>query len=354
MRVVVTGGAGFVGSHVVDLLVDRRHDVTVIDSLNPSAHETRPDYLNEGARYHWVDLSESHDLRDLLDGADAVCHQASRVGLGKDFSDADLYARDNDLATARMLSALHDTGFRGRLVLASSMVVYGEGRYACPEHGVVRAPPRTAEALERGCFDPCCPVCGAGLEPLPVPEDAPVDPRSVYAATKVHQEHLCSAYGLEHDVAVAMLRYHNVYGSRMPRDTPYAGVASIFRSALVAGKAPEVLEDGRQLRDFVHVNDVARANVLAIERALPYAGPLNIASGRSRSVCELAEALCRTHKSTPLEPCITGRFRAGDVRHIFASATLARDQLGFVALADFSTAVAEFALAPLRSRRAGT
>jgi dTDP-L-rhamnose 4-epimerase len=354
MRVVVTGGAGFVGSHVVDLLVDRGHDVVVIDSLSPSAHDTRPDYLNDGARYHWADLSESHELHDLFDGADGVCHQASRVGLGDDFSDVDLYARDNDLATARMLRALHDTGFRGRFVLASSMVVYGEGCYACSDHGVMRAPPRATAALERGCFDPCCPDCGAVLEPLPVPEDGPLDPRSVYAATKVHQEHLCTAYALEHGVTVATLRYHNVYGPRMPRDTPYAGVASIFRSALESGKAPEVFEDGRQLRDFVHVDDVARANALALEREVPYAGPLNIASGTPRSVGELAEALCRAHTRASLTPRITGRYRAGDVRHVFASATLARDRLGFVASADFDTAIAEFAHAPLRSRRAAT
>jgi dTDP-L-rhamnose 4-epimerase len=157
-------------------------------------------------------------------------------------------------------------------------------------------------------------------------------------------------YGAEHDLPVTMLRYHNVFGPRMPRDTPYAGVASIFRSALAAGRAPEVFEDGRQLRDFVHVADVANANLLAIERADPCAGPVNIASGTPRTVGELAETLCRTHHRASLTPRVTGRYRAGDVRHVFANTTLARERMGFAASVDFTAAVTEFAHAPLRAR----
>ena len=170
-----------------------------------------------------------------------------------------------------LLRELARARFRGRLVLASSMVVYGEGRYACAEHGLVRPGPRLPADLDAGRFEPPCPRCGAALAPQSIPEDAPSDPRNVYAATKLHQEHLAAAFSRETGVPVTALRYHNVYGPRMPRDTPYAGVASIFASALAAGRAPRVFEDGGQLRDFVHVRDVARANVLALtaDEAVP-------------------------------------------------------------------------------------
>ena len=167
------------------------------------------------------------------------------------------------------------------------MVVYGEGRYACAEHGVVRPPPRAPADLDAGRFEPPCPVCGAPLEPRAVPEDAPPDPRNVYAATKLAQEHLCASFARETGATVTALRYHNVYGPRMPRDTPYAGVASIFRSALAAGDAPRVFEDGGQRRDFVHVRDVARANLLALADATP--GAFNVASGTPRTVLDMAQ-----------------------------------------------------------------
>ncbi len=226
-----------------------------------------------------------------LDGVDAVCHQAGRVGLGVDFADAASYVDVNDIGWVTGLSAMHDVDFCGRIVLASSMVVYGEGRYRCFDHGVVRPAPRRVADLDRGRFEPPCPTCGAALLAGPIPEDAPLDPRNVYAATKLHQEHLLAAFAREHPVDACALRYHNVYGPRMPRDTPYAGVASIFRSALEAGTAPQVTEDGRQRRDFVHVGDVAAVNVAALLRDEPIVGAVNVGSGTPRSVGELAEAL---------------------------------------------------------------
>ncbi len=180
------------------------------------------------------------------------------VGLGVDFADVEEFVRANDLGTAVLLQALHESGFCGRFVLASSMVVYGEGRYRCAVHGPVRPGTRTEGAIAEGRYEPPCPTCGGPLSPAAVPEDAPLAPASVYAATKLHQEHLVQAFAASHPVTATRLRYHNVYGPRMPRDTPYAGVASIFRSAIERGEAPRVLEDGHQLRDFVHVRDVAR------------------------------------------------------------------------------------------------
>jgi len=346
MRVLVTGGAGFVGSHIVDELVERGHEVRVADSLHPRAHIARPDYLAEDVDYRWGDLADSDFAAEVVDGVDAVSHQAAMVGLGHDFADVDAYVRANDLGTAMLLRALHEARFDGRFVLASSMVVYGEGAYRCLSHGAVRPRPREDARVAAGLFDHVCPDCGDPLVAIAVSEDSRLEPRSVYAATKLHQEHLVAAWANAHGVPATALRYHNVYGPRMPRDTPYAGVASIFRSALERGAAPTVLEDGGQLRDFVHVADVAHANVLAVSGE-PFAGPLNVASGHPSTVLELAQNLCQA-AGTDLHPVVVGGSRAGDVRHVFASTDLAREALGFVAQVRPDTGLADFATAALR------
>jgi dTDP-L-rhamnose 4-epimerase len=330
-RVLVTGGAGFVGSHVVDGLVAAGREVVVLDSLAAHGGE-KPHWLHPEAELVVGDVRDPDAWTAAARGVDAVCHQAARVGLGLDFGDVRRYVDDNDGGTAAGLWALHEHGFRGRFVLASSMVVYGEGRYRCERHGDVRPGPRTRDDLAAGRFDPPCPSCGAGATWAPIDEDAPLDPRNVYAATKLHQEHLCAAFGREHAVPVTSLRYHNVYGPRMPRDTPYAGVASIFRSAIERGESPTVLEDGCQTRDFVHVRDVARANVAALTAPEPVVGALNVASGRPRTVLDLAEALAA---GTNLEPRVVGGGRLGDVRHIVASPARAAERLGFRAIERF-------------------
>ena len=343
--ILVTGGAGFVGSHVVDALLEAGQEVRVLDALLAGAHRERPSYVDERAEWIEGDVRDPEVAAAAVDSVDAVCHQAAMVGLGTDIGDIADYVAHNDLGTAMLLRALAARGFGGRIVLASSMVVYGEGRYACPRHGIVRPGPRAAADLDAGRYEPPCPQCGAALEARSVPEDAPPDPRNVYAATKLAQEYLCASYARETGAAVTALRYHNVYGPRMPRDTPYAGVASIFRSALAAGDAPRVFEDGGQLRDFVHVRDVARANVLALESDVP--GAFNIASGMPRTVLDMAEALARAVGGPA--PMVTGEWRAGDVRHVFASADAAAERLDFRAVEDFDAGMAEFAAAPLRA-----
>ncbi len=345
MRVLVTGGCGFIGSHVADALLARGDDVHVLDSLHPLAHDGPPDYLRDDIDYTFAPIEDRDAVEAALAGIDAVSHQAAMVGLGVDLDDVVDYVTANDLGTAVLVRALSAARFRGPLVVAGSMVVYGEGRYRCSEHGIVRPPPRTRERLAEGAFEPACPVCDRPLAPEAVPEDAPVDPRNVYAATKLHQEQLCAALGREADVPVTVLRYHNVYGPRMPRDTPYAGVASIFRSALEAGAAPRLFEDGGQRRDFVHVRDIARANVLALDARV--AGTFNVASGTPRTVGDLASALAEEFAGPP--PQVTGEFRLGDVRHVFAATERAESELGFRAAVPFDQGVREFAVAALRA-----
>lgn len=347
MKVLVTGGAGFIGSHIVDELVGVGHEVTVVDDLDPAAHAGTPAGLSPAARYVWADVRDPATWRDVLGGVDAVCHQAAKVGLGNDFSDVAEYVSRNDDGTACLLKALHDVGFGGRLVLASSMVVYGEGRYNCTTHGVSRPGPRRVADLEAGKFEPVCPVCNGPLHSEPVPEDHWLDPRNVYATTKLAQEGLCNAYAREHaGSAVTALRYHNVYGPRMPRDTPYAGVASLFRSAYEQGQAPRVFEDGGQRRDFVHVADVAHANVLALTNESPAGGPFNICSGTPRTILDMAIAL--RPEDAPA-PQVSGDYRLGDIRHIHASPERAAEVLGFRAQVDFETGMKQFSTAPLRA-----
>ena len=347
-HVLVTGGAGFIGSHIVDALLARGDDVRILDALHPAAHAAKPDYLDPRAEFVAGDVRDGGDLAAALRGIDDVCHQAAMVGLGTDIGDIADYVAHNDLGTAVLLRELAHARFEGRLVLASSMVVYGEGRYACAEHGLVRPGPRRPADLDAGRFEPPCPRCGAALKPQSIPEDAPSDPRNVYAATKLHQEHLATAFSRETGVPVTSLRYHNVYGPRMPRDTPYAGVASIFASALAAGRAPRVFEDGGQLRDFVHVRDVARANVLALTAGEPVPGAFNVASGTPRSVGEMAIALHAASEAGAPAPVTTGEYRLGDVRHVFAGAALAAERLRFTAREAFAAGMAEFATAALR------
>lgn len=349
MRVLVTGGAGFIGSHVVDLLVEEGHDVISVDAVTSAAHAQLPDYLNPAAEHRDVGLGDLDALLDALRGADAVCHQAARVGLGVDFDDVTDYVSDNALGTATLLKAMYRTGFRGRLVQASSMVVYGEGAYICPTHGSVAPGPRMVASLDVGQFEPPCPRCGHLLEPTLVDESAKLDPRNVYAATKLHQEHLGQAFAAATGADVVSLRYHNVYGPRMPRDTPYAGVASIVRSACEAGTAPMVFEDGGQRRDFVHVTDVAAANLLALTAPRPIAGAYNIASGEVCTIAELADSVVAAFGIDAPRPVVTGEYRVGDVRHVTASPALARTTFGFVAAVPFRSGLAAFATAPMRA-----
>lgn len=352
MRVLVTGGAGFIGSHVADALVARGEEVVLLDSLPESVHPDLggawPDYVPDVPRLR-ADVGDRDSLDQALRGVDVVCHQAARVGLGVDSQDLPDYARDNVTGTAELLAAMERAGV-SRLVVASSMVVYGEGGYTCEVDGPVAPGPRSRTDLEQGRFEPPCPRCGRALQWCLVPEEATPDPRNGYATTKLAQEHLATAWAIATGGRAIGLRYHNVYGPRMPRDTPYAGVASIFRSALEAGRSPRVFEDGAQLRDFVHVRDVAAANLASIsavgDRPEASFRAYNIASGTPHTIADMAMALAAAMGGQ--EPEVTGEFRLGDVRHVVADPARARAELGFTAAVEFADGMEEFATAQLR------
>ena len=343
----------------MEAMAEAGYEVRGLDSLSPAVHDGRPSYIPDGTDLRVADVRDPAAVDDALDGVDAVCHLAAMVGLGVSLADLPLYADVNMTGTAVLLDAMGRRGV-SRLVLSSSMVVYGEGAYECPLDGSVRPLPRATADLEAGVFEPRCPVCDSALSWATVGEDAGLDPRNAYATSKVAQEHLATNWArLTGGVAVA-LRYHNVYGPRMPRDTPYSGVAAIFRSCLENGVPPRVFEDGGQRRDFVHVRDVAGCNVRALaatDAADFTAGTLrayNVASGTPHTVGEMASELAVSFGGGAVEPKITGEYRLGDVRHIVASPEAAVRDLGFRARVSFAEGVAEFAHAPLRAPAAAT
>jgi dTDP-L-rhamnose 4-epimerase len=333
MRVLLTGGAGFIGQHVLARLIARGHEVRVLDSLRPDVHRDQSWTPPGGVEFLRADVRDPEAVNQAVAGVEAVLHLAAKVGLGVDVGDLPDYAASNDVGTAVLLAGMARAGV-SRLTLASSMVVYGEGVGLCPEHGTVTPGPRLEAALAAGDFEPPCPHCGRRLGTALVP-------RNAYASSKVAQEFYASNWARATGGSTAMLRYHNVYGPGMPRDTPYAGVAAIFTSALRVGRAPQVFEDGRQRRDFVHVRDVAAATVLACETHMQGVKAFNVGSGTPRTVGEMAEALANSLNGP--SPIVTGGYRLGDVRHITADSSRLRAELGWRPEIGFDDGMAELA-----------
>ncbi|MGY4712017.1 NAD-dependent epimerase/dehydratase family protein [Mycolicibacterium sp. CBM1] len=342
MRVLLTGAAGFIGSRIRAALAADGHDVVAADIMLDTAHG--PAAVLPGDCHH-IDVRDADALAPLLSGVDVVCHQAAVVGAGVNAADAPSYASHNDYGTAVLLAQMFAAGVQ-RLVLASSMVVYGQGRFECPAHGSVEPLARTRADLDAGVFEHRCPVGGEELRWLLVDEDAPLRPRSLYAASKTAQEHYALAWAESTGGSVVALRYHNVYGPGMPRDTPYSGVAAIFRSSLEKGDSPRVFEDGGQMRDFVHVDDVAAANVAAVNSDASGFLAANVCSGRPVSILDVATRLCEARGGPA--PVVTGQYRSGDVRHIVADPARAAQALGFRAAIDPEQGLRDFAFAPLR------
>jgi dTDP-L-rhamnose 4-epimerase len=349
MRVLVTGGAGFIGRAVVGALVAAGQDVRVLDALLPEAHPTgRPPALPDGVEFIPGDVRDESTVDGALRGVDVVSHQAAVVGRGREILDARHHVGCNDLGTATVLAAMTRAGLP-RLVLGSSVVIYGSSRYHCPEHGRVVPSGRTAADLAAGRFRPVCGRCGGTVRSSPVDEDDACDPpRNVYAVTKYAQELLVAVWAVQTGGRAVALRYHNVYGPGMPYASPYSGVAATFRSAVAAGVAPRVYEDGGPVRDFVHVSDVATANLAALRWTGDGMRAFNVASGTPRSILQVATALAEAGGGPP--PVVTGEYRVGDVRDIVAAPDRLMRELGWQPAVDVDTGLKEFALAPMRTR----
>ncbi|MFQ5857254.1 MAG: NAD-dependent epimerase/dehydratase family protein [Anaerolineae bacterium] len=360
MRILVTGGAGFIGSHLVDALIVEGHDVRVFDSLVPQVHGRRmtddpstgsgrrgrsPAYLNPKAEFIYGDVCSANSLGEALQGVEVVFHQAAEVGVGQSMYEITRYVDANTGGTGVLLELLaNEPHTVQKLIVASSMSIYGEGAYECPVHGVVYPELRPTEQLAARDWEVRCPLtnntirstqyavrntpCGLTLKPLPTPEDKPLLPTSIYAISKMDQELMCLAIGRAYDIPTVALRYFNVYGPRQALSNPYTGVAAIFSSRLLNGNPPLVFEDGLQSRDFVHVSDIVRTNLLALERDEANYGVFNVGTGRPRTVLDVAHTLA-AGLGLDIEPEIVGQFRAGDIRHCYADITRIRQTLGF-------------------------
>jgi dTDP-L-rhamnose 4-epimerase len=330
MHILITGGAGFIGSHLADQLLARGHDVRVLDVLDPQVHPSRirPDYLDARATLQVGDVRDAEAVRRALEGVDAVVHLAARVGVGQSMYEIASYTSTNTLGTAVLLEQLVARPV-SRLVVASSMSLYGEGRYRTIDGAVVDDVERSAEALRHGQWDPTD-EHGRPLVPLPTPENKTPRLASVYALSKFDQERLAIVTGGAYGIPTVALRFFNVYGTRQALSNPYTGVLAIFAARLLNDRPPLLFEDGAQRRDFVSVRDVARACVLALEAPeADVAGQaLNIGSGRSWTVADVARLLAAT-LGRDIEPEMTGRSRVGDIRHCFADVGEAAARLGY-------------------------
>jgi dTDP-L-rhamnose 4-epimerase len=343
--VLVTGGAGFVGSHLVDALLARGERVRVLDNLDLLAHPSGrpPEHLDPNAELIWGDLASPHDVKRALDGVDRVFHLGGVVGNGESMVNVRRAVESNSAGTAILLEAVIARRDRvRRVVVASSMVVYGEGTYRCPVHGCITPGMRAIEQLRRHDWEPRCPHCSGALEPVPAPEDGALRPTSVYGVTKRDQEELALVLGHAYGVETVALRYLNIYGPRQALANPYTGVAAIFAARILTGRRPIVFEDGRQIRDLVHVADVVAATLAAMDVSEAAGQAFNVASGRRLRIAELARRIAAALGSE-LEPELSGEFRAGDIRHCFADTSKASALLGFDAQVAIETGIPELA-----------
>jgi dTDP-L-rhamnose 4-epimerase len=342
--VLVTGGAGFIGSHLVDLLLERGEEVRVLDNLDPLAHAGGVrEQPSAAAELIMGDLRERATVERALQGVDRVFHLGGVVGNGESMVNVRRAVDHNAAGTATLLEAAIERRERiRRVVVASSMVVYGEGSYRCREHGLVHPALRAVERIRRRCWEPPCPACGAPVEPVPTREDAPLAPTSVYGITKRDQEELALVLGRAYGLETVALRYLNVYGPRQAASNPYTGVAAIFAARVLNGRRPLVFEDGAQVRDLVQVRDVVRATVAAMDAPAAPGHAINVATGRRVRILALARRIADSLNSD-LEPEVTGEYRAGDIRHCFADVARARELLGFEARIELDEGLPELA-----------
>jgi dTDP-L-rhamnose 4-epimerase len=342
-NVLITGGAGFIGSHLCRRLLERGYRVTALDNLTRQVHEDgiRPAYLPADVELIVGDVRDREVVDRALEGIDTVVHLAARVGVGQSMYEIAEYASVNTLATGVLLEAMMDRPVR-KLLVASSMSVYGEGLYQDASGQIMEARPRGRTELERGAWDPRD-ADDQSLEPLPTNELKAPSLSSIYALGKFDQERMCLLYGSAYGVPTVALRFFNVYGPDQALSNPYTGVLAIFANRLLNDLPPLIYEDGGQRRDFVSVDDVAEACALAMERAGADGQVLNIASGQNYSVLEIAQRLTQVLGRDHLAPTITSKYRVGDIRHCFADIRQARSLIGFEPRVGLETGMIELA-----------
>ena len=342
MRVLLTGGAGFIGSHVADALLARGHDVRVLDSLDSQVHDGRPGYLSDIVELVEGDVRDRDAVARSLEGIDRVVHLAAAVGVGQSMDEIERYTSINTLGTAVLLEGILAVRERiEKAVVASSMSIYGEGLYHCDAEDVDVSPRSRAEAqLRARDWEPRCPSCGTGLRPIPTTESTPIAPESIYAVGKRDHEEMFLVTGRAYGLPATALRFFNVYGPRQALSNPYTGVAAIFSARLLNGRPPVIFEDGRQSRDFVHVSDVAAAVLAALEPGASDGEAINVGTGRATTVLDVAQVLGR-ELGVEVEPEIRNVFRAGDIRHCFADISLADDLLDYAPAVTFDDGMRE-------------
>ena len=330
-NILVTGGAGFIGSHLVDALIEKGHRVRILDSLVEQVHgPTAPPHLNPQAEFVKADVCDAEAVRSALDGIDVIYHQAAEVGVGQSMYEIVRYVKANDLGTAVLLEEMvKRPGQFRKLVVASSMSIYGEGAYRCGGCDRVIYPfLRSSGQLAAHDWEFKCETCGGLLDPIGTPEEKPLFPTSVYAVTKQDQEQYCLAVGRAYKIPTVAFRYFNVYGTRQALSNPYTGICAIFSSRLMNDQAPTIFEDGEQSRDFVNVKDIIRANLLALETDKADYESMNIGTGRATTVKQIAGLLAKG-LGKDIEPEIVGKYREGDIRHCVADISKARKLLGY-------------------------
>ncbi len=341
-KILVTGGAGFIGSYIVDELIKEGHDVRIFDWIDPQVHGNRmPEYVNRQAEFMRGDVRRPEELWRAMKDVDVIFHEAASVGVGQSMYQISHYMNVNVMGTSHLLNLLVDKEHSvKKLLVAGSMSSYGEGSYKCRKCGVVYPELRTEAQMAKGQWELFCPKCGKVAKPVPTKETKSLDSTSIYAISKKVQEEMVHSIGKAYGIKTVSLRYFNVYGPRQSLSNPYTGVAAIFMSRLKNGNRPIINEDGLQTRDFVSVHDIARANLMAMESSSADYGSFNVGSGRTITIKYLAEYLAKLY-GVNIKPEITNKYRKGDVRHCFADISLIKSKIGFVPKVKFEDGMRE-------------
>ncbi|HID27424.1 MAG TPA: SDR family NAD(P)-dependent oxidoreductase [Methanosarcinales archaeon] len=340
MRILVTGGAGFVGSHLVDALVENGNEVIIYDNLEPQVHQEIPEYLNNNAKFIRSDIRDQEKLLEIIKDTDIIFHLAAMVGVGQSMYQIKKYVDVNTYGTAKLLDILVNSEHKvKKLIVASSMSIYGEGKYSCDDCGVVYPSLRHEKQLKEKQWEMKCPICKKQVKPIPTDENKPLQPTSIYAITKKDQEEMCLVTGISYGIPTVALRYFNIYGARQSLNNPYTGVCAIFSSRIKNNNPPLIFEDGLQTRDFISVHDIVESNLIAMNKSGANYEVYNVGTGKPTSILDIAETLLKLYNKD-LEPEIVNKYRSGDIRHCYADISKIK-KLGYKPKVSFKNGMQE-------------